>query len=251
MGVDPAVNTTADDVAVNTASGGKHLVDGAIAVDDEETEETAKIAPCFVELEAEEENDPSEEDETGDDEDYPEEEEASPAAAAAAAADAAEGMEGVQQDLQTEIAAMANLHGPQGPPIDAAAATARVAGFEAAEGPIGRATTMNPATRLDVLGRLNWDAVDVAALPSHVRRANESSDSNNAKIPLTARIFAGNMLAVIRFHENEGYNYVQGVDKCIAWCKSHGFVGFHWQDSNGSGKKKLCVRRRRRRRRRR
>ena len=65
---------------------------------------------------------------------------------------------------------------------------------------------------------------------------------------MTVRIFANGLLAVERFYENEGYNYVPGVDKCIAYCKAFGFTGFHWQDSNGSGKKKLYVERLRRRR---
>lgn len=92
----------------------------------------------------------------------------------------------------------------------------------------------------DPFANFNWGNYEPGKFREASRAANDASGSQT-KIQLKVRKFAGALLCVVRFNEDDGYNYTPGVGKCIAFVKAFGLTGFHWPDGNGNGRKKLCV----------
>ena len=141
-----------------------------------------------------------------------------------------------------EIYLFANLFPPSKPPrenlnteevdTNTEAAAAADTNTEPAE-PAAAATeeTVQPPAKKQATRRLLMKGMSRGELLKKVQEKQEQAPAASSKVIMDVVTF-GDIIAIVRFNPDDGYNWFPKVAEGIAFAKAKGLRGFAWEDSS-------------------
>ena len=91
--------------------------------------------------------------------------------------------------------------------------------------------TVQPPAKKQATRRLKMNGMSRGELLKKVQEKQEQAPAASSKVIMDVVTF-GDIIAIVRFNPDDGYNWFPKVAEGIAFAKAKGLRGFAWEDSS-------------------